>query len=234
MPEQKVMAITGTSRGLGRYLAEYYTREGFQVIGCSRHPSDFKDKHYRHFCLDISDEGKVKAMFMDMDKQFNRLDVLINNAAVHVVNYALLTPLKTVQETLNINVGGAFVCCCEAVKLMKRNAFGRIINFSSIAVPMGGEGSSVYSASKSALEQLSRVLAREVGPYGITVNTLGLSIVEETGMKNNLSEKVIAGVLGQTILKKKLSPQDVADIIDLVISEKSTQITGQTVYLGGI
>ena len=234
MSNQCTIVITGTSKGIGRYLAEYYAKKGFQVIGCSRRMVDYESKNYRHFCLDISDEAKVKEMFIEIGKTYKRLDALINNAGIMHMNYALLTPLQTVQKTLNTNFIGTFLCCREAVKLMQKNRHGRIINISTIAVPLSPVGSSSYSASKAAVEQFSKVLAREVASYGITVNTLALSIVKQSGMAGEIDQKAAREALAHTILKSPLDLQDIAHAADFLISSESAVITGQTLCLGGI
>lgn len=230
----QVFLITGTRNGIGRYLAHYYVEKGFQVVGCSRRSVDFELRNYRHFCLDVSDEIKVKQMFSQVRKTYNRLDVLINNAGVASMSYVLLTPIKTVQEVMNTNVIGTFLFCREAGKLMKRNRYGRIVNISSIHVPLSTVGSSIYSASKAAIEQFSRVLAKEIASDGVTVNTLGLSIVTDTGMAENLGEDAVSKALQHTVLKSALNFKDVSHAMDFLISERSKTLTSQTLYLGGI
>ena len=124
MIDQPVMIITGTRKGIGKNLAEYYTQNGFIVIGCSRGNIDFELNNYQHYCLDVSDESLVKKMFKEIRKKCGRLDVLINNAGVASENHVLLTPLKEVHDSLNTNFIGTFIFCRESVKLMKMNQHG--------------------------------------------------------------------------------------------------------------
>ena len=123
------MLITGTRKGIGKYLAEYYIKKGFKVIGCSRKPIEFTFKNYQHFCLDITDEQKVKDMFSKIKNKYGRLDILINNAGISSMNLMLLTPMSSVLSILNTNVGGTFLFCREASRLMRKSNNGRIINF---------------------------------------------------------------------------------------------------------
>ena len=233
MIDKPVMIITGTRIGIGKNLAEYYTQNGFIVIGCSRGNIDFELNNYEHYCLDVSDESLVKKMFKEIRKKYGRLDVLINNAGVASENHVLLTPLKEAHDSLNTNFIGTFIFCRESVKLMKIKQHGRIINISSIHVPLALAGTSIYSSSKAAIEQFSRVLAREVFRFGITINILSLSVVRDTGMEIALTEEIKRKILNQTISKDQLNIYDVIHAVNFLIDEKSKMVSNQTLCLGG-
>lgn len=226
------MIITGTRKGIGRYLAEHYTQNGFIVIGCSRDNVNFELNNYQHYCLDVSDESLVKKMFKEVRKKYGRLDVLINNAGVASKNHVLLTPLKEAHDSLNTNFIGTFIFCRESIKLMKNNNYGRIINISSIHVPLALTGTSLYSGSKAAIEQFSRVLAREVFQFGITINILSLSVVKDTGMEITLTEEIKRKILNQTISKDQLDIYDVIHAVNFFIDEKSKMVSNQMICLG--
>ena len=234
MIDQPVMIITGTRKGIGKNLAEYYTQNGFIVIGCSRGNIDFELNNYEHYCLDVSDESLVKKMFKDIRKNFGRIDFLKNNAGVASENHFLLTPLKEAHDSLSTNFIGTFIFCRESVKLMKMNQHGRIINISSIHVPLALAGTSIYSSSKAAIEQFSRVLAREVFQFGITINILSLSVVKDTGMEIALKEKIKRKILNQTISKDQLNIYDVIHALNFFINEKSKMVSNQILCLGGV
>jgi len=231
MSNQKVMVITGTSRSIGKYLAEYYVGKGFQVIGCSRGSVDHELKNYQHFCLDVSDEPEVKEMFSEIRRTHNRLDVLINNAGIALANYTLLTSYKAVESILNTNVMGTFLLCREALTFMMKNKYGRIVNLSTIRVPLASVGCSMYSASKAAIEQFSRVLAKEVASYGITVNVLRLSMVKHSGMVEALSNDDVLDLLKHTTTKSELDFEDITHTMDFLISEKSKMVTGEILMI---
>src|SRR5258708_441853 len=135
-PDKEVMVITGTRKGIGKYLAEYYVEKGFRVIGCSREPVEWSMKEYQHYNLDVSNEIDVKRLFTEIRKTYGHLEVLINNAGIAAMNHFLLTPPKTVQKIFNTNVRGTFLFCQEAAKVMKKNNYGRVINFSTVATPL--------------------------------------------------------------------------------------------------
>ena len=106
MAKQNVMVITGTRKGIGRYLAEYYCDRGFQVVGCSRERSDFTSDNYRHFCVDVADEVGVRGMFHEISGSLGRVDVLINNAGIASMNHVLLTPMATIRKIVDTNFIG--------------------------------------------------------------------------------------------------------------------------------
>ena len=109
-----IVLITGTRKGIGRYLAEYYASLGYHVIGCSRNETNYSNVNYQHFCLDVSDEKEVKKMFSKIRKTYGSLDILINNAGIASMNHILLTDLDTVHKINNTNVVGVFLFCREA------------------------------------------------------------------------------------------------------------------------
>lgn len=157
MAENRVMLISGARKGIGRHLAVHYCRQGHTVIGCSRQPNEDMPEGYCHFCLDVADESAVKAMFLETRKRFGRLDVLLNSAGIAAMNHVLTTPVETVERIFRTNVSGTFLLIREAAKLMQRTRWGRIVNFSTVAVPLDLEGEAAYAASKAAVESLTRV-----------------------------------------------------------------------------
>ncbi|MCA9405641.1 MAG: SDR family oxidoreductase [Candidatus Omnitrophica bacterium] len=232
MSSQNVMLITGSRKGIGRRLVEYYTGKGWQVVGCSRKSAeDFKG--YRHICLDVSDEKAVKDLFAMIRKEYGRLDVLVNNAGVASMNHSLLTSMETVQKVLNTNVVGTFLFCREAAKLMKKHKTGRIVNFSTVAVPLKLQGEAIYASSKAAVVSLTQVLAGEFAEYGITVNAIGPTPVK-TDLINAVPDEKIADLLKQQIIGRLGTFDDIINVMDFFLNPASGFITGQVIYLGGV
>ena len=228
-----VMLITGTRKGIGRYLAEYYIDKGYQVVGCSRSDSDLYSDAYEHFNLDVADEQAVIGMFAVILEKFDRLDVLVNNAGIASMNHTLLTPASTVSNIMNTNVLGTFILSREAAKLMKARGFGRIVNFSTVATPLKLEGEAVYAASKAAIVSLTEILAREFASMGITVNAVGPTPVETDLIRNVPKEKIDRLLARQAIARFGTFP-DISNVIDFFISRESDFVTGQNIYLGGV
>jgi 3-oxoacyl-[acyl-carrier protein] reductase len=228
-----VMLITGTRKGIGRYLAERYAARGFTVYGCSRGELAETIPNYTHFSADVSDERAVRDMVQAIRSRSGGLDVLINNAGIASMNAMLLTPLETVRRVLDTNFIGTFLLCREAARLMQRRKHGRIVNFTTVAVPLKLEGEAIYAASKAAVETLTQVLAKEFGAYGITVNAVGPTPIR-TDLIRAVPEHKLERLLERQAIHRFGSLEDVANVVDFFIRPESAMVTGQTLYLGGV
>ncbi|MBM7866718.1 SDR family NAD(P)-dependent oxidoreductase [Heliomicrobium gestii] len=228
----QVMLITGARKGIGRSLAEHYLNGGYLVAGCSRESSDLVHERYWHLQADVADEAQVIEMVTSIKRRWGRLDILINNAGTAAMNHTVLTPWKTADHILSTNFAGTFLCSREAAKLMMRSRWGRIVNLSTIAVPLRIEGEAVYAASKSAVETFTRVLAKELAPFGITCNAVGPTPIE-TDLIRGVPRAKIDRLIEQLPLQRLGAFADVANVVDFFISERSDYITGQVLYLGG-
>ena len=119
----KVILITGTRKGIGKELAKNYLKLGFKVVGCSRGISAIKDQNYRHHELDVSNEKDVLRMIRSTKKEFNRIDILLNNAGIASMNHFLTTPYKTVEKIFNTNFLGTFILSREVSKIMIKQKY---------------------------------------------------------------------------------------------------------------
>jgi 3-oxoacyl-[acyl-carrier protein] reductase len=233
LEEAPVMLISGTSRGIGEYLATCYLERGFRVVGCSRTSVDRSDENYRHYVLDVSDEPEVKRMFSDVSKTYGRLDALVNNAGIAAMNHVLLTPISTARSVLETNVVGTFLLCREAAKLMQRRKYGRIVNFATVATPLKLDGEAIYAASKAAVISLTQILARELADFGITVNAVGPTPIA-TDLIRAVPKSKIDAVIARQAIRRLGEYRDVANVVDFFLSPQSDFVTGQVVFLGGV
>jgi 3-oxoacyl-[acyl-carrier protein] reductase len=231
--DRSVIVITGARKGVGRFLTEHYLQRGYVVIGCSREESDLEMLEYQHFCLDVSDELSVKQMFHEVGRKFGRVDVLINNAGIGSMNHFLSTPLITAQKLINTNFLGTFLFCREAAKLMIRNQSGRIVNFVTAARPLNLEGESVYAATKAAVESLTRILARELAHFKITVNAIGPTLLK-TDLIRSVPQEKLDAIISRQAIQRYGEFRDISNVVDFFISPESDFITGQTIFLGGV
>ncbi len=229
----KVIAITGTRKGIGLFLTEQFLERGWTVVGCSRGASDLRHERYKHYELDVADEKAVSRMMQDVRRSFGKLDALINNAGIASMNHALLTPASTMERVFSTNVFGTFLFCREAAKLMGRKKSGRIVNFATVATPLKLEGEAVYAASKAAVVSLTEVLARELAPMGITVNAVGPTPVP-TDLVGSVPEEKMTALIARQAIPRYGTMEDVLNVCDFYLRDESDFITGQTLYLGGI
>lgn len=229
----KVIFITGTRKGIGKELAEYYLNNGYCVVGCSRGDSTINNTNYKHFVLDVSDEKAVINMVRNTKKNFGRIDILLNNAGIASMNHFLTTPFQTVKNIFATNFFGTFLLSREISKIMIKQKFGRIVNYTTVASALKLEGEAIYSASKSAIENLTQTIAKELAPYGITVNAIGPTPIE-TDLIKAVPKNKIQELLNKQAIKRFGNFEDIKNVIDFFIDEKSDFITGQVLYLGGV
>jgi len=228
-----VMLITGTSKGIGEYLANYYLSKGYFVIGCSRSECTIKNENYTHFIVDITNEEEILNIFKSIRKDFKRLDFVINNAVANPTDISIaLIPYNTIDYIFRVNVFAPILICREAVKIMSRNKFGRIINIGSMLTKHEIQGTSLYTTTKSAINTFTRVLSKEVYNFGITANVVAPSAIE-TDLSENVRQDILIDVLSRNAINKYGNLSDVSNSIDFLLKPENQAITGQIIYLGG-
>jgi len=223
--------IAGSSHGIGRELARYYAENGHFVGGFSRGDSDFVHERYRHFSADVADATQVQHVFSQLVG--TSPDVLIYCAGSKANSLALLMSAKDAEETLRSSILGAFITTRNAVRGMKRRGFGRVIYLSSVVVPLGQAGSVIYGAGKAGLEQLAFSMSREFAKDNITFNALGLSIYPSR-MTQAMSEAVLDSTRSALVKAADMELDELVGAIDFFASDAARQITGQTLYFGGV
>jgi 3-oxoacyl-[acyl-carrier protein] reductase len=224
--------ITGATRGIGRSLAEHYLACGATVIGCGRGAGSIEHEQYLHTSLDVTDEDAVGDLFSMIRDRFGSLDAIINNAGVASMNLVALTPAHVARRIIETNFMGTFLFTHSGIRLLRRSPAPRIVNVTTVAVPLALEGEAVYAASKSAVETFTRIAAHELGGYGITCNAIGPSPVRTALTASVPADKLDALVQRQAV-PRWAEPGDVAHVVDFFLNPCSGMVTGQVVYLGG-
>jgi 3-oxoacyl-[acyl-carrier protein] reductase len=233
MPDQPITLVTGTRKGIGKYLAEHYVRKGHCVIGCSRDDVDWSLQGYTHLLADVTDEEAAGRLFGTIRRRHGRLDNLINNAGIASMNHTLLTPMSTVRAIVGTNLFGTFLFCREAAKLMSKAMRGRIVNFTTVATPLKLEGEAIYAASKAAIRSLTEVMARELASYRITVNSVGPTPVQ-TDLIRSVPQSKMQRLLERQAIPRYGNMEDISNVVDFFLSSQSDFVTGQNIYLGGV
>jgi 3-oxoacyl-[acyl-carrier protein] reductase len=231
--DPRTVLITGTSRGIGRFLANRFLDAGDRVIGCSRQPSDLQHSNYLHLISDLSQPDQVDEMINSVRKEVRSLNVLINNAGIASMGPAALQPPSVSKRMIDLNFYSTVHVTHNALRLLRKSVDPRIINLTSVAVPLRLEGEAVYSATKAAVEQWTRVLAKEVGPFGITVNAIGPTPID-TDLIRGVSKGKLDELVARQAIPRWATMEDVANVVDFYLQSSSRMITGQVIYLGGI
>ena len=233
MKSKKVILVTGSNSGVGKCLVRYFSQnKSYLVMGCSRSIDKFKKKNFFHTKVDLQNENEIKSWVKNIVIKFGKIDYLINSAAFAPAAFpALLNTYGLIEETYKLNVVGSFTLMNEVAKQMIKKKFGRIISFSSMSVELNQEGTSLYSSSKSALIQYSKILAKELGKVNITSNIIGISIYSSNSVKK-LGSFIINKAREKLIFKNNLNEEEIIHAVNFFLHQDSKSITGQEIYLG--
>ncbi|MHC2995597.1 MAG: 3-oxoacyl-ACP reductase FabG [Candidatus Atribacteria bacterium] len=238
----KVAIVTGAGRGIGKAIAIVLAREGADVI-----VNDIDIKKAEEVVneieslgrqalaiqVDVSDSKEVNRMVQLVLKKFKRLDILVNNAGI--IRRGLIEDLAEDDwdRVMDVNLKGAFNCAKAVVGIMKKQRYGKIVNISSIAGKIGDIASApCYGASKAGMACLAKSLARELAPYGINVNVVAPHAIE-TDMSKEWSEEKRKSIIADIPLGRLGEPEDVAEAVVFLVSDKAKFITGEVLDVNG-
>ena len=227
-----IMVVTGTSKGIGKGIAQHFLADGYCVAGCSRGLSTIDYVNYLHTVVDVSDENQVRSWVRAIRQRFKRIDILVCNAGYAPANLLMsMTPGSVLTDLLQVNIAGSFYVCREVSKVMMLQRAGRIITTSSMAVGLHEEGTSAYSASKSAIVEMTKVMAKELAPAGITCNVIAPSMLM-TDAVEDLGTAIIERALSRLTIKRMVTVEEICNIVGFYSAPASGCITGQVIHMG--
>ncbi len=229
----RVALVTGSRRGVGRLICEHLLEQGGVVLGFARGEASFTHQRYRHYQLDIANPEAVQNTFVSVRREFPELHILINNAGTLTSQYSLIMAPSAAKAMLDTNLLGPFIVSREAAKLMRKARWGRIINISSMAVSLEPMGDSIYAACKAGLTTMGNIMAKEFAPFQVTVNTLAISAIA-TDMLSQLPQDKIQEIIRGLPIPRLALADDILNVIDFFTSKRSSCLTAQTLYLGGV
>lgn len=240
--KKKTVLITGASRGIGKSIAKIFAENSYNVVINYNKSEDeakelydeLNDKGYsvRIFKADVSNVLEVNSLVNYCIGQFEKIDVLINNAGISKSNLFTDISYEEWNEIMSVNLNGVFYTTKKALQYMLPEMNGKIINISSIWGIAGGAYEVHYSASKAAIIGMTKALAKELGPSNITVNCIAPGVIK-TDMLNNLNEDTLQMLIDETPLMKLGTPEDIAKCALFLASDAADFITGQVISPNG-
>ncbi len=239
--KDKIALVTGGARGIGKTVGEELARLGAHVV-LGDVQLDMAQKTAEEIKmnggsasaveLNVTDGEQVQNVFDSISKEFKLLDILVNNAGITRDGLLMRMKESDWDLVLNINLKGSFLCSQQAAKQMIKQKDGAIVNIASIVGLMGNAGQANYSSSKAGLIGLTKTTAREVASRGIRVNAIAPGFID-TAMTQELDDKVREKLIEQIPLAKLGQPDDIANCVSFLVSDRARYITGQVISVNG-
>ena len=239
----RVVVVTGGSRGIGRATAMAFARESCRLVLVHLDPDDTAADETLNMIsntgstaeahrMDVSSRANVEALFQDVLERFGGVDVLINNAGITRDTLLMRMSEEDWDEVLAVNLKSVFNCTHAVLQSMIKRRTGSIVSISSVVGQIGNAGQANYAASKAGILGFTKSVAREAAPRGVRVNAVAPGFID-TDMTKNLPQKVKDGFMTQVPLGRIGQPEDVAEAVYWLCSDAASYITGQTIQVNG-
>ncbi len=238
---EKIALVTGASRGIGREIALSLAKAGSFVIGTAttaegaeKFTSELQAENLqgRGYVLNVSNSTDIQEVLNKIQNETGAINILVNNAGIHRDNILLRMKQEQWDEVIDTNLNALFKISKICLKSMVKQRWGRIIGISSVVGVIGNPGQVNYAAAKAGMIGFNKSLALEVAAYGITVNTVAPGLIE-TDMTSHLSEEQREWIYTRIPMKRTGSPEDIANAVNFLASDKASYITGQTLHVNG-
>ena len=237
----KTALVTGCGRGIGNAVAKTLAQAGANIVvnDIDRNTAENLAEELRDLgrkalvcCGSVSSLPEVEAMFTEINNEFGCLDILVNNAGITRDNMLLSMSDQEWDQVMEVNLKGVFYCTRAAAAMMKEQAYGKIVNLTSVTALTGNVGQVNYAAAKAGVIGMTKTLARELARYQITVNALAPGFIE-TPMTASIPDEIKETIVRGIPLGRAGSPQDVANLVKFLASDESAYITGQVISCNG-
>ena len=234
----KVVLVTGGSRGIGEACVHSFAKQGYQVALHYRSSSQKAEQvaegydKVSLFKYDLNDQQECVNLLKEVKEKLGGVDVLVNNAGIVCDKLSIFASVADFDSVINTNLRSTFLLSKLAAKQMIRKKNGSIINITSVVGHTGNAGQSLYSASKAAVTGFSKSLAAELAGFGIRCNCVAPGFIE-TEMTDRLSEEIREEILAKVPLKRLGKTKDVASVVSFLADDSSSYVTGTTLHVNG-
>lgn len=241
--QDKVIVITGGSKGIGKAITTLFLKNGAKIalIGRSKYPLDNdiaetlkKSKSMKYYVCDVSNHHQVNVIFKKIHNFYRKIDILINNAGVSAFKNIDQITEQDWDHEVDVNLKGVYLCTSAVTPYMKKNEGGCILNISSERGRSGSsDGSPAYAAAKAGVINLTKTYAKQLAKYNIRVNCVAPAAIDNTSISKNWSGQLRTSIVKNIPLGRLGEPEDVANACYFLVSDLSSFITGTTIDVNG-